>query len=351
MLATGHRSGGHRVGVAAVLDKGRGDHPFLSALRDTDVDVYPLPLPARAYRRERRLLAEMIRRFRPDVVHTHGYRADVLASGVARRAGVPTVTTVHGFTGGGWKNRLYERLQTLAFRRFGAVVAVSAPLHQQLQRAGVRPDRLILLPNAWMQQGRALERRAAREVLGVGENRVAVGWVGRMSHEKGLDVILDALPHLADLPVDLHLIGDGRERRELEARAALSCPSRTHWHGQMVDAGRVFAAFDVFVLSSRTEGTPLVLFEAMAAGTPIVATRVGGVPDVVSPSEAALVNPEDPEALAGAIRAVLTNPEAAQARTAAARRRLTEAFAPEPWLVRYESVYTQVRASRHPVAF
>src|SRR5207244_2094763 len=83
------------------------------------------------------------------------------------------------------------------------------------------------------------------------------------------------------------------------------------WHGTLHDAARLFPAFDVFVLSSRTEGTPIVLFEAMASEVPVVATRVGGVPDILSAAEAALVPPNDPVALAAELRAVYRDPEPA----------------------------------------
>src|SRR5439155_8355849 len=113
-------------------------------------------------------------------------------------------------------------------------------------------------------------------------------------------------------------------------------------HGTIPDVGRQFAAFDVFVLSSHTEGTPIVLFEAMAAGVPIVATRVGGVPDVVSPAEAALVAPADPVALAAEIRAVYRDPAVARARAQRASARLRRDFALAPWLDRYAAIYRLV---------
>jgi glycosyltransferase involved in cell wall biosynthesis len=117
------------------------------------------------------------------------------------------------------------------------------------------------------------------------------------------------------------------------------------WHGVVPDAGRLLRAFDVLVLSSRTEGTPMVVLEAMAAGVPIVATRVGGVPDVLSSADAMLVPPEDPAALAAAIRAVHDHPDAARSRADSARRRLDTEFALAPWLARYEAIYRQVQRS------
>ena len=101
-------------------------------------------------------------------------------------------------------------------------------------------------------------------------------------------------------------------------------------------------AFDVLVISSRTEGTPLILFEAMAADVPVITSRVGGIPDVVGPDQALLIDPEAPRELAGALREVEKDPQAALERAVNARRVLETRFAPGPWLDRYESVYTEL---------
>ena len=343
-LAIGQRRGGHRVSVVAVLGHNGQDHPFLPPLREAGVDVVPLYLAPRAYRAERAAIVEICRRLRPDVVHTHGYRADVVDASATRRLGVPTVTTVHGFCGGDLKNRIYERLQRRAFRRFGAVVAVSRPLAGDLARAGVPAQRLHVVPNAWPQGAPQLPRDPARRMLGVPEERFHIGWVGRVAPEKGPDVLIAAVGHLGDLPVTVSVLGEGRWRPRLQALAARrGLAERVHWLGNVPDAGRLFAAFDVFVLSSRTEGTPIVLFEAMATGTPIVATAVGGVPDVVSSEDALVVAPEDPAAFAAAIRCVHADSRAAAARARRARERLVSEFALAPWLAKYERVYHSVR--------
>lgn len=345
-LATGQRRAGHRVSVAAVLGTGvgDGDHPFLQPLAEAGVDLLPLRLPPRAYFRERAAIDEICRRIRPDVVHTHGSRVDVVDAAVVRRLGVPTVATVHGFTGGDWKNRLYQRLHRRALRRFDAVVAVSGPLASELARAGVPARRLHVVLNAWMARESPLSRDLARRQLAVPAQRFHLGWVGRLTPEKGADVLLAALGRLRDLPLTVSVLGDGRSRSELAARAAgMGLGDRLRWCGTVPDAARLFRAFDVFVLSSRTEGTPIVLFEAMAADTPIVATAVGGVPDVLSSSEALLVRPDDPAALADAIRRVHADPAAAAARAARARQRVTNEFASAPWLASYERIYRSLR--------
>ncbi|PYO73016.1 MAG: hypothetical protein DMD64_08725 [Gemmatimonadetes bacterium] len=188
----------------------------------------------------------------------------------------------------------------------------------------------------------ALDRDAARRTLGIPREDFVVGWVGRLSVEKGPDVLLDALPHLNTVPLTISLIGGGTgaEQRALRARAdKLGVADRIRWHGVVPDAERVYTAFDVCVLSSRTEGTPVVLFEAMAAGVPIVATAVGGVPDVLSAEEAVLVASEDPVGLAAGIRDVYAHAAAAARRARAARLRLEREFGVGPWLDRYAGIY------------
>ncbi|HEX8246508.1 MAG TPA: glycosyltransferase, partial [Longimicrobium sp.] len=298
-LAAGQAARGHAVHLVAIVDPG-AEPALLDAARRAGVQVHAVAPPRRGYRRERAEVRALLARIRPHVVHTHGYRADVLHGGLARSLGMATVSTVHGFTGGDWKNRVYESLQRRALRRFGAVVAVSAPMARQLAGAPV-----TVIRNAWSPAAPALGRRQAREGLGIEDGTFAIGWVGRLSHEKGADVLIAALPHLAGLPYRAVVVGDGPERDAVARCAAeLGVAERVDWRGAMPQAGRWMPAFDAFVLSSRTEGTPVTLLEAMAAGVPVVAASVGGVPDAVSSAEALLVPPEDPRALAAAVRAV-----------------------------------------------
>ena len=343
-LATGHVRLGHHVSLAAVVTPGAPESLLVSGAREGGVAVHLIPVPGRAYLRERAAVRALCRSERPDVVHTHGYRPDVVDGGVARRLGLPVVSTVHGFTGGGWKNRAYERLQVRAFRRCDAVVAVSRAQVGPLVASGIRPERVHLVPNAWMGGVTPLDRAAARRALGLPAEGVIVGWVGRLSAEKGPDVLVQALAAPEAPPVLAAVVGGGRMEALVRDQAArLGVADRIVWSGPVPDAAALLGAFDLFVLSSRTEGTPIVLFEAMAAGIPVVATRVGGVPDVVGEECALLVPPEDPRALAGALRAALADPKAGAARAAAARQRLSTAHALDPWLRRYEGLYRRLR--------
>src|SRR3989442_1175814 len=342
LVAQGQARAGNEVHVAGVLDQANADHPLLHALTAGGVTTHAIILPRRSYWRERAAIRELGRRLRPDVVHTHGYRPDVVDAGAAQRLGIPIVTTVHGFTGGDWKNRLYERLQRRVYRTFDAVVGVSRPLVARLIRDGVPAHRVHVVQNAWQETAPPLDRAAARLVLGIPADGFVVGWIGRLSHEKGPDVLLEALHRVTDLPLVVSVVGGGIERAALQARARRLGLEGILWHGAVPDADRLFRAFDVVVLSSRTEGSPMVLFEAMAAEVPVVATRVGGVPDIVSSAEAALVPPNDPGALAAALRAVYRDQGQARARARRARERLRREFRIEPWLARYEAIYRKL---------
>lgn len=346
-LALGQQARGHRVEVAAVLDADVGEHPFFPPLERAGVPLHRLIVAPRAYRQERKSVASLVRALSPDVVHSHGYRTDVVDGGVIRQLGVAAVATAHGFTAGTWRNRLYEYLQRLALRRFDAVIAVSQPLRDALVRAGVPAERVHFVPNAWTKIVEPLDRTAAREALGLAGDGFVIGWVGRMSREKGLDVLVDTLPAMGDLQLTVCAIGAGSERPAVEARARqLGVADRIHWAGLVAEAACYFRAFDVFVLSSRTEGVPIALLEAIAAEVPVAATRVGGVPAVVGDAQALLVDPDRPAALATAIRRIHNDRPAATTRAHAAKQRLLAEFGSTAWLERHEEIYRSAQQVR-----
>jgi glycosyltransferase involved in cell wall biosynthesis len=339
MLASGQ---GSRAQVAVVLTPSDAEgHPFVHDLHERGVRVCEIVVPGRAYLREYRALRALIATVRPDILHTHGYRADIIGSLAARRAGIPVVSTAHGFVGGSFRNRLNERLQCLALRYAFAVIAVSRPLVKRLEAAGVHADRIRVVPNAYASPVPVVASAAARATLGLDPGALIAGWVGRLSGEKGPDVMLAALS-AGDRDWRLSIVGEGHDRVQLGQQAeVLGVTDRVVWHGAVARAGSLMSAFDAFVLSSRTEGTPIALFEAMAARVPIIATRVGGVPDVVTDAEAILVPSESPEAIAEALAAIRSDPAAARRRCEAALERLTTVFGAGEWVRSIERIYDQ----------
>jgi glycosyltransferase involved in cell wall biosynthesis len=348
-LALGLRRKGADVSVAAVIESPPERHPVIRTLAESGVAVYPIVVPHRGYFRERRAVRRIIEHTRPDIVHTHGYRTDLLDSGIARAMGIPTVTTVHGSSLMSWRTAVYEWWEFRLFRRFQAVVAVARPLVAQLRRARVPPERIHLVPNAWDGRSYPLSRVEARRMLGLPADAFVVGWVGRLIPVKGCDVFLRALGRLRDLPLHASIIGGGPERARLGALAAKMDLERVQFQGPLEDAARLFRAFDVWVLSSRSEGTPMVLFEAMAAGVPIVASAVGGVGDVVSEAEACLVPVGDVRALAQCLRDIHSGRVETGRLVEAAQARLAARFGTEQWIDQHLEVYRDLLQGRQTV--
>lgn len=319
--------------------------PLAAVLEGSGVGVHVTEVPGRQYGLERERTRDLCARLGIRVVHTHGYRPDVIDAPAVRAAGLPVVSTVHGFTGGGWKNAVYEWLQVRSLRRMDRVLAVSRPLVDLLTRKGVPPDAVRLVPNAFAPSAPPLERREARSALGLADDGPAVGWIGRMSREKGPDVLVAAAASAGTAGPEWVMVGDGPERTACEGSVAgESLP--VHFAGMIPDAGRLVRAFDAVVLSSRTEGTPIVALEAMAAGVPVVATAVGGVPDLLADGAGVLVPPEDPGALARAVVDLLADPAAADAAVERARHRLETRYAVPAWIEAHQALYAEVASGR-----
>jgi glycosyltransferase involved in cell wall biosynthesis len=339
-LASGQHSAGTRVAIAALLSSPANDPAFLQQLETVGIVVHRIRCRGRDYRSQATAVAGIVRNHTAAIVHSHGYLPDGIALWARRQAPAALISTVHGNTGGSLRNRFYEWLDRRMLRRFDAVVAVSGQLLDDLAAAGISRSRLHLIRNAYGREAPPLDREPARRSLGLPPNGTLVAWIGRISREKGLDVLIDALAEPPAIQAVLAVIGDGPDRSFVQQRAATrGVEDRVRWLGMVPGSSDLLRAFDLVVISSRTEGTPMVLLEAMAAGVPIVTTRVGGIPDVVSGEEAILVPSEDPPALATAIRDALADPARSARRAGASRARLNSAFGLEPWVDAYGAAY------------
>ncbi|HSJ08999.1 MAG TPA: glycosyltransferase [Longimicrobiales bacterium] len=197
-----------------------------------------------------------------------------------------------------------------------------------------------MVRNGWSGEPAPLPRDAARSRLGITSDAPRVGWIGRLSREKGADVFIQSLPALRSTGLRASIVGDGVERAHLASLAGeLGVTDMIDWHGPIADAGAVCSAFDAFVMSSRTEGTPIVLLEAMAAGVPAVATAVGGIPAVLGTDGGLLVPSERPVELARAIQLTLTDRAAAVARAGVSLARVRSEHGMARTAAAYDGVY------------
>jgi glycosyltransferase involved in cell wall biosynthesis len=246
-------------------------------------------------------LARLIRKERPQILHTHTAKAGTVGRVAARLAGSQRppiiVHTFHGHVLRGYfgpvRTLLFRLLERWLAAGTTALIAVSPQVRDDLVALGVAPrERFVVIRLgieldervAPEQNGRAESRR----YLGIPGDRFAVGWIGRMTAVKRTDDVLIAFKSLRDSGVDavLCMVGDGPDRLQLEQRAhELGVARDTVFLGYQEDVAPFYAAFDVLVLPSGNEGTPVTVIEALAAERPVVATRVGGVPDVVRDGE------------------------------------------------------------------
>jgi glycosyltransferase involved in cell wall biosynthesis len=243
-------------------------------------------------------LARLIRRERPTILHTHTAKAGAVGRVAALLAGdarPPVVVhTFHGHVLRGYFGRL-RSLAFLALERWLArtttvLVAVSPQVRDDLVALGVAPREKFAVVRLGIELGERVAaaghdgRFESRRLLGIAPDRFTVGWIGRMTGVKRTEDVLLAFKGLRDRGVDacLCMVGDGPDRERVERRAKeLGIVRHALFLGYQEEVAPYYAAFDALVLPSGNEGTPVSAIEALAAGRPVVATRVGGVPDVV----------------------------------------------------------------------
>ena len=354
------RGGAERLIVTthAFLDRKRFEpavialHPpydLAGELRALGVRVWTLDTSGprdllRAVARTRRA----IRSFRPAVIHTHLFTSNVagrLASG-----GVPVVTTLHN------PDYSYEDNGSLRFRvrkwldgrtgrrRNRAFVAVSDAVRADyVEHMGFAP--IYVIPNyidvgAFGARAAAVDRKRERRMLGLSDTDLIVLHVGRFHRQKAQDVLLNAFHEAQTEEPRLRLIfaGDGPELARARVLAdELNLEDRVIFAGDVADPVPLYAAADMFAFPSRWEAFGIALLEAMAAGLPVVATRTGGIPEVMG-TDAALIEPDQVTPLAVALVELARDPELRRKRGAAARER-ARAFDARPGVARLASVY------------
>lgn len=337
------RERGHEVvvGVILVHPEEKAEETTLGVLaQQAGLTVDTLYLPqrynlwasARAFRR-------FVDTHQPDVVCVAGYKADIVA---AIAPCVPTVAWTPGWTAVNWKVKLFEWLDRRLLYRHGSVITVSLPQRDLVVSMGVPAGKVFYLPTALDMQHipEAYTKQQMLTEVGGKSHSLLIGIVARLSPEKGHLYAIEAFHALVKDIQELHLVlvGEGQERANLERQAdSLQLADRLHFLGERADARQIIGALDLMVLPSLTEGLPNVVLEAFAYKTPVVATAVGGVPELVKDGETGwLVPPRDPHALAQAIRDALSNPEEARRRAENAYRHLLASFTVEQQVERWE---------------
>ncbi len=326
-----------------------GDTEYITAMRDTGAPVAVLrqrhPFDASIVDQS----LELIHAHGISLLQSHGYKSHVLCWLLRRRTGLPWIAYVHGWTRENLRVRVYTALEHLLLLRADVVVAVSGSIRQRLLPPVRRRCRVI--PNAVaLDELGDPDSRDIRQELDIPGDALVAGVVGRLSPEKGQEVFLRALalaraqePRLFGL-----LVGGGQEEAALRRTArALGLDGACRFTGHVRGLAPYYRCMDMQVMPSFTEGMPNAALEGMSMGLPLIASNVGGIPEVVDDRKTGLlVRAGDAESLAGALTRLSARAEERDALGRAGRARVREDFDPHVRARRMLEVYAQVLAGR-----
>ncbi len=324
--------------------------------RKLDLPVHELKLAGRFDVRVISQLIALIREHGIDVVHTHGYKSDLLGIVAARLAGIAAVCTPHGFENTrDWKLRAYIRLGCASFRYFDKVVPLSTELLDDIRGLKVGESQIEYIANgvdlkpvATIRQQRDSMRQSTLNTPSV------MGYIGQLIDRKNVKELIECYTHLAATMPQLKLVivGDGECRASLEAHVAgLSCHDRIEFRGFVPDPLEHLKEFDLFAMCSSLEGIPRCLMESMAMGVPVVAYDIPGVDQLIEHEITGLLAPYgDVPELAQQCERLLTDTELSRSISAAASSRVSEEFSAKRMADVYQSLYRKVlteRLARH----
>ena len=274
--------------------RGASSNLFIDTARGAGIKVEVIPERGLFDRNVLSSLKETVARCKPDLIQTHAVKSHFLS----RVAGLPTIAPWiafhHGYTWPAFRARVYNQLDRWSLRGARKVITMSRPFREEIVSRGVPADRIEIVHNAiradWgaTSRARGAELRASLEIA---PHRRVILIVGRLSREKDHITLLRAMKRLpVEMNPHLVIVGEGPERPHIEAEIErLDLRDRTTLTGQVKSAEPYYGVADVAVLSSISEGSPNALLEAMAAGVPVVATEVGGIPEIVTDGESALL--------------------------------------------------------------
>lgn len=340
-LARSISTGPHHAAIV-VFDHGEAKPPRLyEVAKEQNLDCFLLPCLGRSDANVAPRLREIAQEFAADVVHAHGYKADVYSYFAFRKSPLPLISTCHTWHDTDAIGRIYGFLDRQVLKRFQATVAVSDDVKNRLLRSGVAAERVHSIPNGvdvvQYQPGGRGQHAASANVI---------GFAARLAPEKGLDTFAETAATLLRRRPDLifHVAGDGPGREELEKHLqSLGILDRVHLLGRVEEMAAFYANIDILLSTSRSEGFPMSMLEAMASGVPVVATDVGDVSHLVRHGETGfLAAVNDVNVLSeGALRLMEDDSQRLQFATKA-RAVVLEEFSARRMAGRYLELYENV---------
>jgi glycosyltransferase involved in cell wall biosynthesis len=335
----------------AVFRRPNAPSDLLDAAAAAGVTVHPIPEKRRFDRSVIPALAELVDRVQPGILQSHEVKSHFLVrySGLHRHC--PWVAFHHGYTTRDWRNRLYNQLDHWSLRAARKLVVVNGQFRDRLVRQWIPRERIAVVHNAidpeWAAAARLPEAAAAlRAKLGIDRDAQVLLIAARLSKEKDHATLLRALAELRDKyhrTPRLILLGEGQERPRIEAAIASLGLERQVLLPGWAPSEPFYGIADVAVLSSLSEGSPNAILEAIGAGVPVVATAVGGIPEIVTDGDSALLVPAgDAPRMAEALHSILTSPDLSQRLAARGREIAAIRHSPEARVQAICEVYRSV---------
>jgi glycosyltransferase involved in cell wall biosynthesis len=324
---------------------------FYERARRRGLSVRMVHCKGRADWRAVRQIEEYIQEDEVDLVHTHGYKADLYGYLAAWRCHKPVVATCHNWVGGTAALGIYNHLDRMALKKFNALAAVSDAVAQRLLAFGVPPEKIKTIANGI--DVTAFERAQPLPLL-KDEGSIVVGVVARLDLQKGFEYLLRAARELCKMFPGLKIViaGEGPDRSAIEEMIEqYGLQSSVVLAGQQSNMPAVYAAMDIFVLPSLNEGLPMTVLEAMAASKPVIATRVGAIPSVIRDGEnGLLVVPKDTEGLRNAVASLLNDPARRRRLGDQAHAWVSQNYTSEAMALKYREMYEEVLGKPAPSA-
>ena len=346
-LAGHSKQAGLKVTIGVFENSRNPNLEVANEAKERGFQVQIFPCSGRLDKNTIQMIKDYIDNASVQILHSHNYKSNFYARRALSNSNVRWVVTNHGRRFGP-KLLLYNLLDAFIVRRADKIIAVSEEIAKKMKLAGIVKGKILLIEN-----GVNLERftkntspEAIKESLGIKKEALVVGTIGALTREKGHQYLLRAaLKVIRIYPKAIFLlVGDGIERPNLEKTVShLGIKDSVIFAGMRKDVPEILSILNAFVLPSLNEGLPIALLEAQAAKVPVVATRVGAIPDVVKDGiTGILIPPEDPEAIAKSIVRVLSDRKGAHNMAQKGFERVRDNFSSEKMASKYIMIYKEL---------
>lgn len=335
--------------VIVAFGEEKDDIPLLRSAAAKGITVDIIPSRTRYDARGIFDVRKMINRYKVNILHCHGYKSDVLGYFAALAGKVKLVATLHGWwVGDSTKSRFHNALDMHFIRYFDRIVVVSQSLLEAIERDKALSGKTVLIPNCVNTNkfGKTRDRDIIRSGLGIPPGAVLLGTVSRLTEEKGHTYLLDALAKLRKAGKDIYLIvaGEGPLESQLKARSVeLGLGKNVIFAGFRDDVSDIISALDIFLMPSLSEGLPMAVLEAMAAGKQVIATNVGGIPSIIRDRQTGIfIKPKDDSSIVEAVTGLLEDRRLFGEIAANAEKFIRENYSLDIMAGQYEKVYFEI---------